>query len=66
MFNLFHATGLSIPPENIRKPEVALCFQGGKKETSGMKWVKGKNYLALTLNYYRDRLLISLLILSEF
>ena len=26
----------SIPPEEIRKPEV-FCFQGVKKKTSGMK-----------------------------
>ena len=29
---------LSIPPENIRKPEVFWCFHGVQKETSGMKW----------------------------
>ena len=27
-----------IPPENIRKLE-ALCFEGLKKDTSGMVWV---------------------------
>ena len=27
-----------IPPENIRKLEV-LCFEGVKKDTSGMVWV---------------------------
>ena len=37
--NQFHATGLSTPPENIRKPEVFSCFQGVSKETSAMKWV---------------------------
>ena len=31
---------LSIPPENIRKPLILLCFQGVWKETSGMKWVE--------------------------
>ena len=37
---------LSIPPENIRKPEAFWCFRGGggggggvSKEISGMKWV---------------------------
>ena len=30
---------LSIPPENIEKPEVFWCFQGVSKETSGMMWV---------------------------
>ena len=38
--NPFHATGLSIPPENIRKPKVYWCFQEVLKETNGMKWVK--------------------------
>ena len=31
---------LSILPENIREPLVVWRFQGVKKETSGMKWVK--------------------------
>ena len=31
---------LSIPPENIGKSQ-DFCFQGVKKETSGMKWVEG-------------------------
>ena len=35
----FHATGLSILPEN-RKPGVLLCFQWVKKEASDVKWVK--------------------------
>ena len=30
---------LSIPPENIRKPEVFWCSQRVLKDTSGMKWV---------------------------
>ena len=46
---------LSIPTENIRKTEVFGCFQGGQKETSGMKWVKkefcGLNH-QLTLHRY--------------
>ena len=32
---------LSIPPENIRKPEAFWCFRGGggvSKEISGVKW----------------------------
>ena len=33
---------LSIPAENIRKPEVFGCFQGVSKETSGMKWVNAQ------------------------
>ena len=35
---------LSIPPECSRKPEV-FCFQGGQKETSGMKWVDHRHIL---------------------
>ena len=35
---------LSIPPENIRKFMVFLCFQGVLKESSGMKWVKSVNH----------------------
>ena len=31
---------LSIPPQNIRKPEVFWCSQWGQKETSGIKWDK--------------------------
>ena len=39
--NPFHAIfSLSIPPDNIRKSQVVWCFEGVKKETSGMKWVK--------------------------
>ena len=34
---------LSIPPENIRKPDIFLCFQGVSKETSGMKWVNSSS-----------------------
>ena len=30
---------LSIPPENIRKPEIFWCFQGAQKENSDMKWI---------------------------
>ena len=30
----------SIPPESIGKTEKVLCFQHGKKDTSGMKSVK--------------------------
>ena len=30
----------SIPPKNIRTPEVFWCFQGVLKETSGMEWIK--------------------------
>ena len=30
---------LSIPPENIRKPEAFGYFRGVSKEISGMKWV---------------------------
>ena len=36
--NLYHANGLSVPPENIRKPEV-FCFQGVQRQPSGMKWI---------------------------
>ena len=39
--NPHRATGLSIPPENIRKTEVA-CFQGVEKVTSGIKCVDGQ------------------------
>ena len=38
---LYHCF-LSIPPENIRKPEVFRCFQGVQKENCGLKWVKTK------------------------
>ena len=31
---------LSLQHENIRKPEVFLCFQGVQKETCGMIWVE--------------------------
>ena len=34
---------LSISPENIRKPDIFLCFQGVSKETSGMKWVNSSS-----------------------
>ena len=36
---IFGQYSISIPPENIRKPEVLWCFQGVSKEISGMKWV---------------------------
>ena len=39
IINPFHATGLSIPPENIRKPGF-LMFSGGLERVSGMKWIK--------------------------
>ena len=39
-FNSFYATGLFLPPENIRKPMIFLCFQGVLKETGDIKWVK--------------------------
>ena len=45
----FHATGLSTPPENIRKPEVFWWFQVVKKEISGMKRV---NEVALRYRKY--------------
>ena len=31
LINQFHATGLSIPLQNFRKPKVFSCFQGGKE-----------------------------------
>ena len=34
---------LSIRPENIRKSDIFLCFQGVSKETSGMKWVNSSS-----------------------
>ena len=38
--NLFHVTGLFIPPENIRKPIMVFpMFLGGIDETSAMKRV---------------------------
>ena len=40
LINPFHTTSLSIPNENIRKPVVFWYFQGAKKETIGMSWVK--------------------------
>ena len=43
MINPFHAIGLfQYPPENIRKPEVFLCFLmflGGVEIDQGIKWV---------------------------
>ena len=38
--NSFHATALSAPPENIRKPLVFCYVQGVERDTSGLKWVK--------------------------
>ena len=44
-FSSFLATGgLSIPPENIRKPEVFRCFQGVSKEISDMKRVNWESF----------------------
>ena len=40
-----------IHPENIRKPELFLCFQGVSREISGMKWVKNP-YLLLGSKFY--------------
>ena len=37
--NPYHDTGLFLPPENIRKPEIFWCFHGVLKVISGMKWV---------------------------
>ena len=39
-FNPFHATSLSLSPENIRQPLVFWCVQGVWKETSCTKWFK--------------------------
>ena len=41
LFALCHFMSLSlfIPPEDIRKPKVFSCFQGVKKESSGLIWV---------------------------
>ena len=30
-----------LPPENIRKPVISLCFRRVLKETEGMMWVSG-------------------------
>ena len=39
----YNSTSLSIPPENIRKPDISWYFQGVSKETSGMKWINSSS-----------------------
>ena len=62
--NPFHATCLFLcPPEN-RKLKVFWCFQGAKKETSDMKWVKVSWNIGMEWGRYCRQ--ISLLIFSKF
>ena len=41
---------LSIPRENIGKPNVFWCFQGVPKETSNLPWVNHKNSRLISKN----------------
>ena len=42
---------VSIPPENLRKPEVIFILSGGMGKDCGLKWVKQKLF---SYNYVRN------------
>ena len=50
---IFNQCSASIPPENIRKPEVFWCFQGVQKWYIGWKWVNHDRWRRENCHYYR-------------
>ena len=59
---MFNQCSTSIPPENIRKPEIFLMFSGGIEMEHWLKWVNSEIWRQ-SLNPYRVNVSIYFIIL---